>query len=147
MPWHRYIYRPTEMLQSYYTQEIKQLINTCQLGGYPVRHIKPFSMACKIQGIDIPDKLMREVVRDTAGAAATIHEFPHYQTYWMLLDGHTMTPRPTTPYFLSRTWIREHNDGLNWLTAAQVIDEKDLPLVMKNTWIPFTTLTNPPQLK
>ncbi len=145
MPWHRYIYRPTEMLQSYYTQEIKQLINTCQLGGYPVWHKQPFSLACKIQGIDIPDKLMREVVRDTAGAAAAIHEYPHYQTFWMLMDSHTMTPRPTTPYFLSRTWIREHNDGLNWLTAAQVIDEKDLPNI--SSWTPFTTLTNPPQLK
>ncbi len=73
--------------------------------------------------------------------------YPHYQTFWMQLGAHTMTQRPSTPYFLARTWIREHNRGLNWFTAAQVIDEADIPIIKKSIWTPFGTLTNHPQLK
>jgi hypothetical protein len=119
----------------------------CNLGGYPVWTKSPFAVSCKIQGIDVPDTLMRELVKDTIGAATAIHKYPHYQTFWVLMDGHTMTQRPSNPHFLARTWIREHNEGLNWLTTAQVVDEKDLPLIKESIWTPFTTLTNHPQLK
>ncbi len=146
MPWKRYIYQPTGIFKSSHTQGVKHLIESCKAGGRPVWHATPFILAAKIQMNLITDALMRESIEVSAGAARDIHCYPHYQTYWYH-TGCPLTPIPKNPRCLSRMWIRERNGGLNWLTAVQIIDEADIPLILNSNWTPFGTLTDHPQLK
>jgi hypothetical protein len=137
MPWQRYIYHPTHYtLKSHFRNEIQRLIRCCKMGQQPVNHDLPFIMTAPTSSVHLQHHLIHETIADITGAAVDVGCYPHYQTFWVRTDGHTMTPEPKTPLFLSRTWIHERNGGLNWLTAIQVVDAADMPQVMASTWSP-----------
>jgi hypothetical protein len=137
MTWKRYIYHPTHLLKSHFTDKIQQLIRNCKMGQHPVNHDLPFIMTSPIKSVHLQHHLIHEAIADIKGAAVDIGCYPHYQTFWVRTNGHTMTQNPKTPIFLARTWIHERNGGLNWLTAMQVVDATDMPQVIESTWSPF----------
>ncbi len=135
MPWQRYIYQPTRLLRSHFTDEIQLLVRRCKMGQQPIGHDLPFIMSAPVTSVQ--GQLIHETIADIKGAATDIGCYPHYQTFWIRTNGHTMTPDPQDPVFLSRTWIHERNGGLNWLTAMQIMDAKDMPQVVASRWAPF----------
>jgi hypothetical protein len=147
MPWTRYIYQPTRLIKSQFTDEIQQLIRRCKMGQQPVLHDLPFTMSVPTKSVHLNGHLIHETIVDIKSAAVDIGCYPHYQTFWICTNGHTMTPDPQQPVFLSRTWIHERNGGLNWLTAMQIADAKDMQQVMTSTWTPFQQSQPKPQLK
>lgn len=128
MSWQRYIYNPTRtILNTRLIHNVQQMINSCKMGQRPVWHSKPFYVLYPTDSMYIHEDHMKDLVTEIQSVSTTLPCYPHYHAFWMRMDGHTMAPNATDPYFISRTWIRERNGGLNWITAAQVVDSKEIP--------------------
>jgi hypothetical protein len=144
MTWHRYICKPQNIpLNKNLYNEIQQMLVNCCAGCRPVHHVRPFTICYPVAISNFHTSMAYGVSHQLNELARNLPQYPHLQRLWVK-EGHTMTPDPTDPYLLARIWIRQQGQGLNWLTAVQVVDSSDFPLLQKSKWSPYDL--NPPRL-